>query len=114
MHTHNDGHPPTTKQTINGGSPAIIKPVLGAIHHDDKAHPERFIKLPETLHLTGVSASLWYEMIKAGKAPPPVKVGKSSFWVLSEVINWQQEQIASSRKEAVNTEHEAQTPAAAL
>ena len=44
------------------------------------------IKLPDVLLLYPVSRSSWYQGIKAGKYPPPVKIGpRSSAWRLSDI-----------------------------
>ena len=44
------------------------------------------IKLPEVLQLYPVSRSTWYQGIKLGKYPPPIKIGpRSSAWRLSDI-----------------------------
>ena len=44
------------------------------------------IKLPDVLQLYPVSRSSWYEGIKLGKYPPPIKIGpRSSAWRLSDI-----------------------------
>ncbi|ECI0838831.1 AlpA family phage regulatory protein [Salmonella enterica subsp. diarizonae] len=39
-----------------------------------------------------------YKLIKDGAFPKPVKLGRSSRWLKSEVENWLQERIDQSRK----------------
>ncbi|EFI5773842.1 AlpA family phage regulatory protein [Escherichia coli] len=39
-----------------------------------------------------------YKLIKDGVFPKPIKLGRSSRWLKSEVENWLQERIDQSRK----------------
>ncbi|HAT1683368.1 TPA: AlpA family phage regulatory protein [Klebsiella oxytoca] len=39
-----------------------------------------------------------YKLIKDGVFPGPIKLGRSSRWLKSEVENWLQERIDQSRK----------------
>ncbi|HBR4671238.1 AlpA family transcriptional regulator [Klebsiella pneumoniae] len=39
-----------------------------------------------------------YKLIKDGIFPKPIKLGRSSRWLKSEVENWLQERIDQSRK----------------
>lgn len=42
---------------------------------------EKLLRLPAVLTLVPVSRSAWYEGIKAGRYPPPIKLGpKTSAW----------------------------------
>lgn len=57
-----------------------------------------FIRLREVLVICGKSRSSVYESIKNGSFPAPIKVGgRSSAWVKSEVLQWAQHCIDSSR-----------------
>jgi predicted DNA-binding transcriptional regulator AlpA len=59
-----------------------------------------FIRLKEVLSICGKSRSSIYASIKDGKFPAPIKVGgRSSAWLKSEVLQWAQRCIASSRVE---------------
>jgi len=43
-------------------------------------------RLPQVLARTGASRTTWYELIKAGKAPKPVKLGaRCTAWRKSDV-----------------------------
>jgi len=48
--------------------------------------------------LTGLTDKWFYKLIKDGDFPKPVKLGRSSRWLKSEVENWLQERINQSRK----------------
>lgn len=55
---------------------------LSISHLSDDA----LIKLPTVLaQFDGLGKSKWYEGIKAGKYPRPVKIDKSSRWVVGEI-----------------------------
>ena len=59
----------------------------------------RLIKLREVLAICGKSRSSIYDAIKNGAFPAPVKVGgRSSALVKSEVLQWAQACIDSSRQ----------------
>jgi predicted DNA-binding transcriptional regulator AlpA len=49
---------------------------------------------------TGMTDKWFYRLISEGKFPKPVKLGRSSRWLKSEVEAWLAERIAASRKEA--------------
>ena len=49
---------------------------------------ERFLKITEVLHITGLCKSVMYEEIAADTFPKQVKRGRASFWVLSEIREW--------------------------
>ncbi|MIE73180.1 AlpA family phage regulatory protein, partial [Salmonella enterica subsp. diarizonae] len=48
--------------------------------------------------LTGLTDKWFYRLIKDGLFPKPVKLGRSSRWLKSEVEAWLQERINQSRK----------------
>jgi prophage regulatory protein len=60
----------------------------------------RFIKLREVLTICGKSRSSVYAAIRKGNFPAPVKLGqRSSAWIKSEVLQWAQSCIDSSRRD---------------
>jgi prophage regulatory protein len=61
----------------------------------------RFIKIREVLEICGKSRSSVYAAVQKGEFPSPVKLSeRSSAWVISEVLQWAQERIESSREDA--------------
>ncbi|MGA1863235.1 AlpA family phage regulatory protein [Deferribacter thermophilus] len=46
---------------------------------------ERLLRLKEVLEIIPVGRSTWYEGIKKGIFPKPIKLGRSSFWKLSDI-----------------------------
>ena len=47
--------------------------------------------------LTGLTDKWFYKLIKDGGFPAPIKMGRSSRWLKSEVEAWLQARIAQSR-----------------
>ncbi|WET14984.1 AlpA family phage regulatory protein [Yersinia intermedia] len=44
----------------------------------------------------------FYKLIKDGSFPKPIKMGRSSRWLKSEVESWLNERIAQSRPESLD------------
>lgn len=59
---------------------------------DDQLVDMRFIT-----KLTGLTDKWFYKLIKDGLFPKPIKLGRSSRWLHSEVKAWLLERIADSR-----------------
>ncbi|VGA69478.1 transcriptional regulator AlpA family [Klebsiella pneumoniae] len=60
---------------------------------DDQLVDMRFIT-----KLTGLTDKWFYKLIKDGLFPKPIKLGRSSRWLESEVEAWLQQRIAQSRQ----------------
>lgn len=57
---------------------------------------ERFIRISDVIDLTGLSRSYIYDLSKRGLFPQSVSLvpgGSARAWVLSEVLNWQEDRI---------------------
>lgn len=59
---------------------------------DDKMVDMKFIT-----EFTGLTDKWFYKLISEGQFPKPVKLGRSSRWLQSEVEKWVQERIDYSR-----------------
>lgn len=46
---------------------------------------------------TGLSNKWFYKLIQEGEFPKPIKLGRSSRWLKSDVENWVQQRITQSR-----------------
>ncbi|MBE5214769.1 MULTISPECIES: helix-turn-helix transcriptional regulator [Pectobacteriaceae] len=46
---------------------------------------------------TGMTDKWFYKLIKDGEFPQPIKLGRSSRWLRSEVETWMQQRIEHSR-----------------
>ena len=56
--------------------------------------PNRFLRLPEVIQISGYRRSTIYEMIKSGRFPAPVHLGpRAVAWLESEVETWMQDRI---------------------
>ena len=50
---------------------------------------DRLVRLPEVVHLCGISRSALYEMISNGEFPVPLRIGARSVgWRFSELQAW--------------------------
>lgn len=59
---------------------------------DDQLVDMRFI-----MKLTGLTDKWIYKLIKDGLFPKPIKLGRCSRWLQSEVEDWLMQRIADSR-----------------
>lgn len=59
---------------------------------------DQFVDMVFITSLTGLTDKWFYKLIKDGAFPAPIKMGRSSRWLKSEVENWLQERINQSRK----------------
>ena len=59
---------------------------------------DQFVTMTFITTLTGLTDKWFYKLIKDGDFPKPIKLGRSSRWLKSEVENWLQERINESRK----------------
>ncbi|HGS5939273.1 TPA: helix-turn-helix transcriptional regulator [Klebsiella pneumoniae] len=48
---------------------------------------------------TGLTDKWFYKLIQDGEFPKPIKLGRSSRWMQSEVENWVKQRINQSRSE---------------
>jgi len=57
---------------------------------------ERFMRLPEVIHVCGLSRSTIYDLISRDAFPAQISLGgKNVAWAASEVNAWMNERIAS-------------------
>ncbi|EBR8158550.1 AlpA family transcriptional regulator [Salmonella enterica subsp. enterica serovar Newport] len=59
---------------------------------------DQFVDMAFITSLTGLTDKWFYRLIKDGLFPKPVKLGRRSRWLKSEVEAWLQERINQSRK----------------
>lgn len=58
---------------------------------------DQFVTMAFITKLTGLTDKWFYKLIQDGTFPKPIKLGRSSRWLQSEVEAWLQERIANSR-----------------
>jgi prophage regulatory protein len=61
-----------------------------------RSSTRKLIPLPAVLALVPIGRAYWYELVREGKAPRPVKLGKRSLWLESEISAWV-ERLAEQR-----------------
>ncbi|HEC1650904.1 TPA: AlpA family transcriptional regulator [Yersinia enterocolitica] len=59
---------------------------------------DQFVNMEFITNLTGLTDKWFYKLIKDDVFPKPIKMGRSSRWLKSEVETWLQERINQSRK----------------
>lgn len=60
---------------------------------------DKLVDMVFITELTGLSNKWFYKLIQDGEFPKPIKMGRSSRWLKSEVENWVQQRISQSRGE---------------
>ncbi|MBE5252035.1 helix-turn-helix transcriptional regulator [Mixta mediterraneensis] len=82
--------------TVSAQQSAPAAPVL-------PAHPalnDRFLRLPEVIHITGLSRSTIYDLISRSTFPAQITLGgKNVAWLASEISVWMNERIAARGQE---------------
>ncbi|EFE54110.1 transcriptional regulator, AlpA family [Providencia rettgeri DSM 1131] len=58
---------------------------------------DQFVDMKFITCLTGLTDKWFYKQIQDGEFPKPIKLGRSSRWLKSEVENWLQARIDESR-----------------
>tara|TARA_R110000851_G_scaffold111378_1_gene234672 strand:+ start:24748 stop:25032 length:285 start_codon:yes stop_codon:yes gene_type:complete len=61
---------------------------------------DRFVDMTFMTQYTGLTDKWFYKLIQDGKFPKPVKFGRCSRWLKSEVECWVQERIQESRPDS--------------
>lgn len=59
---------------------------------------DKFVDMAFITQLTGLTDKWFYKLIKDGEFPKPIKLGRSSRWLQSELETWLQLRIAQSRQ----------------
>ncbi len=58
---------------------------------------DKMVDMVFITEFTGLSDKWFYKLISLGEFPKPIKLGRSSRWLQSEVEAWVQKRIAESR-----------------
>lgn len=58
---------------------------------------DQFVDMKFITRLTGLTDKWFYKLIQEGEFPKPIKLGRSSRWLKSEVDQWLQARLAASR-----------------
>ena len=60
---------------------------------------DQFVNMKFITQLTTLSDKWFYKLIQDGKFPKPIKFGRKSLWLKSEVEQWLMRRIEESREE---------------
>ncbi|HHR6502237.1 TPA: helix-turn-helix transcriptional regulator [Providencia alcalifaciens] len=58
---------------------------------------DQFVDMKFITRLTGLTDKWFYKLIQDGEFPKPIKLGRSSRWLKSEVELWLQARLVASR-----------------
>ncbi|HFO0561134.1 TPA: helix-turn-helix transcriptional regulator [Proteus mirabilis] len=58
---------------------------------------DQFVDMKFITQFTGLTDKWFYKLIQDGEFPKPIKLGRSSSWLKSEVEQWLQARIDESR-----------------
>ena len=58
---------------------------------------DKFVDMAFITEFTGLSDKWFYKLIQEGQFPKPIKLGRSSRWLKSEIEVWVLERITESR-----------------
>jgi prophage regulatory protein len=64
------------------------------------ARPDRLLRLPAVLDMTGRGRTSTLEDVKAGRFPQPIKAGRATLWSEAEIQIWIGERIRANREGA--------------
>ncbi|WP_447887169.1 helix-turn-helix transcriptional regulator [Serratia fonticola] len=59
---------------------------------------DQLVNMAFITNFTGLTDKWFYKLISEGAFPKPIKLGRRSRWLKSEVEQWVQERIRDSRK----------------
>lgn len=60
---------------------------------------DQFVSMKFITQLTTLSDKWFYKLIQDGRFPKPIKFGRKSLWLKSEVERWLMQRIEESREE---------------
>ena len=78
-------------------TPPSSAPVMPPVYPRD-----RFMRLPEVIHTTGLSRSTLYDLISRQQFPAQISLGgKNVAWLASEIEGWMNNRIAARAQETM-------------
>lgn len=60
---------------------------------------DKMVDMVFITEFTGLSDKWFYKLMQEGQFPKPIKMGRSSRWLKSEIESWVQQRITDSRSE---------------
>ncbi|VUS22641.1 hypothetical protein SB6419_00212 [Klebsiella spallanzanii] len=71
--------------------------LMGTQNNNSRLLDDKMVDMKFITEFTGLTDKWFYKLISEGKFPEPIKLGRSSRWMQSEVEKWVQERIDLSR-----------------
>ncbi|CRY79589.1 MULTISPECIES: helix-turn-helix transcriptional regulator [Yersinia] len=62
-------------------------------------HNDKMVDMAFIVNFTGMTDKWFYKLIQDGKFPAPIKMGRSSRWLESDVAEWINNRVIVSRDE---------------
>lgn len=62
-------------------------------------HNDKMVDMAFVVNFTGMTDKWFYKLIQDGKFPAPIKMGRSSRWLESDVAEWINNRVILSRDE---------------
>lgn len=62
-------------------------------------HNDKMVDMAFIVNFTGMTDKWFYKLIQNGKFPAPIKMGRSSRWLESDVAEWINNRVIVSRDE---------------
>ena len=56
------------------------------------------VRLPQILKILPISKSKFWQLVKSGEFPKPIKIGRSSFWTIEQVQIFIREKTMQANK----------------
>jgi len=57
---------------------------------------DRLVRLPSVLQTVQGGRTWWLDLVKAGKAPAPVRIGRATLWQMSALQSWIADRVRES------------------
>ncbi len=71
--------------------------LMGTRNNNTSLLNDKMVDMKFITEFTGLTDKWFYKLISEGQFPKPVKLGRSSRWLQSEVEHWVQKRIEQSR-----------------
>lgn len=72
--------------------------IMTTQHNNTSLLNDKMVDMAFITRFTGLTDKWFYKLIKDGEFPKPIKLGRSSRWMQSEVEAWVQNRINQSRQ----------------
>lgn len=78
-------------------NPPVSPTNTGRASAQTNPHADQLLRLQAVLAIVQGGRTWWLDLVKADKAPRSVKIGRSTFWLASEIQAWIADRVRDSR-----------------